>query len=210
MWIFSLLIIPVLYFIDIFQTNTQKSKSYVRYGISFLLAIIYSIFIMLVYSPREYIPVKLSYIFLMQLLIFVLPLLILFCLFVFISIKPKFHTMYSAIDFFTGFYTVFIPFYVLSYFKTYTFFSLFIIPFLFAATLFALSYSLSSLLFAIENRLEIFTIIISSFFLIISLIAACLIYSFWILGFSTFILILSVLAFIAFIIGLYFWKKNVC
>ena len=140
-------------------------------------------------------------------ILFILPLLILFALHIF-SLKPFIQKTQNAIDSFVGLYSIFIPFYVLNYFKNYTFFSLFILPLLFALTLFGLSYSLPRLISFILEKAAFLDIFIASLFTIFSLIAASFILSFWVIGFSTFSLMLSFLLFSGVMLGLWFLNKK--
>ncbi|HBG37320.1 MAG TPA: hypothetical protein DDW88_09685, partial [Treponema sp.] len=132
---FSFILIPVLYFIDFFKIQKENKKSYLRYFIGLLLAIGYSVLIMLIYSPREYTPANFWYLSYRNLLLFVLPLVIVFILYFLVSVKSFFEKLQSAADFFAGFYTIFIPFYVLTYFAIQTFFSLIVFPVLFTTSL---------------------------------------------------------------------------
>lgn len=207
MWLFSFILIPVLYFIDFFEIQKDRSKSYLHFSIGLLLGIFYSVLIMLLFSPREYTIAKFSAIFLRHWILFILPLLILFALHIF-SLKPFIQKTQNAIESFVGFYSIFIPFYVLNYFKNYTFFSLFILPLLFALTLFGLSYSLPRLVSLIQEEAAFLTICIASLFIIVSLIAASLILSFWVIGFSTLVLVLSFLLFSGAMFGLWFLNKT--
>ncbi len=194
MWLFSFLLIPLLFGFDFFQTENQKS--YLRYFIGLLLAIGYSILIMLIYSPREYTPANFWYLSYRNLLLFVLPLVMVFILYLLVSVKYFFEKLQSAVDFFAGFYTIFIPFYVLSYFATQTFFSLFVFPILFTASLFLLSYSLSAFIKLINTRGRLLSFILVAFFILIALGLPSLLLALWTLGISTILLSIFVLLYL--------------
>ncbi|HPY53247.1 MAG TPA: hypothetical protein PK505_04560 [Treponemataceae bacterium] len=194
MWLFSFLLIPLLFGFDFFQTENQKS--YLRYFIGLLLAIGYSILIMLIYSPREYTPANFWYLSYRNLLLFVLPLVMVFILYLLVSVKYFFEKLQSAVDFFAGFYTIFIPFYVLSYFATQTFFSLFVFPILFTASLFLLSYSLSAFIKLINTRGSLLSFILTAFFILIALVLPSLLLALWTLGISTILLSIFVLLYL--------------
>jgi len=194
MWLFSFLLIPLLFGFDFFQTENQKS--YLRYFIGLLLAIGYSILIMLIYSPREYTPANFWYLSYRNLLLFVLPLVMVFILYLLVSVKYFFEKLQSAVDFFAGFYTIFIPFYVLSYFATQTFFSLFVFPILFTASLFLLSYSLSAFIKLINTRGRLLSFILVAFFILIALGLPSLLLALWVIGVSALLLAVFVLLYL--------------
>lgn len=209
MWLFSFFLIPILYVFNFFKTRIMV-KSYLHFGIGLLLGIFYSILTMLLHSPREYVTVKLSAIFISNWILFVLPLVILLGLTLLISAKPFLQRLLLAVDICAGFYTIFIPFYILTYFNSYTLFSLFFLPVLFALTLFGISYALSSLVSLITMQSDFLHFFVAILFIIFSLIAASFVYSFWILGFGFFILALSIVFFFAGMIGLFCLYNTFC
>lgn len=196
MWLFSFFLIPILFSFDFFQPEKENQKSYLRYFIGLLLAIGYSILIMLIYSPREYTPANFWYLSYRNLLLFVLPLVIVFILYLLVSVKYFFEKLQSAVDFFAGFYTIFIPFYVLSYFATQTFFSLFVFPILFTASLFLLSYSLSAFIKLINTRGSLLSFILTAFFILIALVLPSLLLALWVIGVSALLLAVFVLLYL--------------
>jgi len=195
MWLFSFFLIPILFSFDFFQPEKENKKSYLRYFIGLLLAIGYSILIMLIYSPREYTPANFWYLSYRNLLLFVLPLVIVFILYFLVSVKSFFEKLQSAADF-AGFYTIFIPFYVLSYFATQTF-SLFVFPILFTTSLFLLSYSLSTFIELINTRGSLLSFIFTAFFILIALVLPSFLLALWTLGISTILLSIFVLLYLA-------------
>src|SRR5690554_251304 len=151
---------------------------------------------MLIYSPREYTPANFWYLSYRNLLLFVLPLVIVFILYLLVSVKYFFEKLQSAVDFFAGFYTIFIPFYVLSYFATQTFFSLFVFPILFTASLFLLSYSLSAFIKLINTRGSLLSFILTAFFILIALGLPSLLLALWVIGVSALLLAVFVLLYL--------------
>ncbi len=197
MWLFSFFLIPILFSFDFFQPEKENKKSYLRYFIGLLLAIGYSVLIMLIYSPREYTPANFWYLSYRNLLLFVLPLVIVFILYFLVSVKSFFEKLQSAADFFAGFYTIFIPFYVLTYFAIQTFFSLIVFPVLFTTSLFLLSYSLSTFIELINTRGSLLSFIFTAFFILIALVLPSLLLALWTLGISTILLSIFVLLYLA-------------
>ncbi|MDI9386352.1 MAG: hypothetical protein QM387_02055 [Spirochaetota bacterium] len=111
--------------------------------------------------------------------------------------KSFFEKLQSAADLFAGFYTIFIPFYVLSYFDIQTFFSLIVFPVLFTTSLFLLSYSLSTFIELINTRGSLLSFIFTAFFILIALVLPSFLLALWTLGISTILLSIFVLLYLA-------------
>lgn len=196
MWLFSITIIPLFFILRsqfVFNGAIAPNKSSVFiYVLGIIFGTFYSIVIMLIFSTNPYIPHNYIFLCLYNLVFYIGPPFVILFLLLLVFFKNSFTQKVLLFpDALQGFYSIYLPFTILSYHKVLTFYPLFVEPVLFLFILFMIRVSLSALVYSAKSLIHPALKVLFVFTLLLTIVFPCFIRSMWLFGSSP-ILILAI------------------
>lgn len=187
MWLFCLFLLPLTFILKntmsvCLQTNDKKGSGFV-FLLGLIIGSFYSIAIMLLFSDNPYIRDSLTHVFIQQMIFITLPPVILIFLIIILLSKNSFSVKAMLFpDMLTGFYSVYLPFIILSYNKVFTFYSLFAFPIIILIMIITIENSIMALINGPSKSMHPVLYVLASVFLLTALCIPSLLQTFWLLG----------------------------
>lgn len=170
---------------------------------------LYSVIAMLLFSTRPYTPYSLFPVLLNSLMFLIIPPLLILSAALFIFSKNSIEVKTRIVpDLISGFYSVYLPFTVLTYNKVLTFFPLFIEPVAVLLMIFSIRVSLTALIRLPRAGVSVLFYAVFSLALLLSLCFPAVLFSLWVLGVNPLIITAVFILNIASAAGIYFSACN--
>ena len=195
MWIFSIFLLPISFLIQnsikrSSAVNVDKSSSFV-FILGLVFGAFYSTAAMLLFSTNPYVQFNLPLVFFQKLIFLTIPpFAVLYLLLFIFSKNPLSDKTLLFTDLLYGFYSIYLPFTILSYNKVYSFYPLFIEPLVFLLMLTAVKISTGLLVKGIIKKIHPVFYAVFSLFLMLSLCFPPLMQTLFVLGYPWFSLFL--------------------
>lgn len=195
MWIFSIFLLPISFLLQNALQKGSIADAAPSSSFAFILGIIfgtfYSVAAMLLFSINPYIQYNISIIFFQKLIFLTIPpFVLIYVLFLIFSKNSLSDKTLLFTDTLYGFYSVYLPFTILSYNKVYSFYPLFIEPLVFLLMLTAVKISVKLIVKGFSVKIHPVFYVVFALLLILSICFPPLMQTLYILGYSWFYLFL--------------------